>query len=207
MLLSELLDFPKDLRVVVFDFDGTLVKLHVDWDALRKLLSDKYMDDFGEEQTFKRITIGLQKVVARGDPELIESYIRTIEKFERENIKEYTFFEEMVFFIENLEKLGLNSEIKFAIFSLNFRSTIFSILSKQNLLGKFQYIVGREDVVEWKPDPEGLFKILKHFNISSEQAIYIGDSEFDMEAGKNAKIKTYLIDKFIANIKKARSKK
>ncbi len=207
MLLSELLDFPKDLQVVVFDFDGTLVKLHVDWDALRKLLSNKYMDDFGEEQAFKRITIGLQKVVARGDPELIESYIRTIEKFERENIKEYTFFEEMVFFIENLEKLGLNSEIKFAIFSLNFRSTIFSILSKQNLLGKFQYIVGREDVVEWKPDPEGLFKILKHFNISSEQAIYIGDSEVDMEAGKNAKIKTYLIDKFIANIKKARSKK
>ncbi len=101
----------------------------------------------------------------------------------------------------------MNSEIKFAIFSLNFRSTIFSILSKQNLLGKFQYIVGREDVVEWKPDPEGLFKILKYFNISSEQAIYIGDSEFDMEAGKNAKIKTYLIDKFIANIKKARSKK
>jgi len=28
-----------------------------------------------------------------------------------------------------------------------------------------------------------------------------------MEAGKNAKIKTYLIDKFIANIRKARSKK
>ncbi len=206
MLLSELLDFPKDLRVVVFDFDGTLVKLHVDWDALRKLLSNKYMDDFGEEQTFKRITIGLQKVVARGDPELIESYIRTIEKFERENIKEYTFFEEMVFFIENLEKLGLNSEIKFAIFSLNFRSTIFSILSKQNLLGRFQYIVGREDVIEWKPDTEGLYKILKHFNISNEQAIYVGDSEFDMEAGKNAKIKTYLINKFIANIKKARSK-
>lgn len=207
MLLSELLDFPKDLRVVVFDFDGTLVKLHVDWDALRKLLSDKYMDDFGEDQTFNRITLGLQKVVARGDPDLIESYIRTIEKFEREKIKEYSFFEEIVFFIENLEELGLNSDIKFAIFSLNFRSTIFSILTKQNLLGKFQYIVGREDVVEWKPNPEGLYKILKHFNISSKQAIYVGDSEFDMEAGKNAKIKTYLIDKFIANIRKARSKK
>ena len=182
MLLSELLDFPKDLRVVVFDFDGTIVKLHVDWDALRKLLSDKYLNDFGEEQTFSRITISLQKVVERRDPELIESYIRTIEKFERENVKKYTFFEDIVYFIENFEELGLDYDLKLAIFSLNFRSTIFSILSKEDLLGKFQYIVGREDVVEWKPDPEGLFKILKKFHISNEQAIYVGDSEFDMKA-------------------------
>ena len=205
MSLSKLLEFPKDLRVIIFDFDGTIVKLHVDWDALRGFLSEKYMDDFGEEESFERLSIGLKKVVDRGEPELIESYIRAIEKFERENVKDSTFFEEIVYFIEHLEEFGLESNTKFAIFSLNFRSTIFSVLSQKNLLGKFHFIVGREDVIEWKPDPEGLLKILKKFAVSSEQAIYIGDSNYDFEAGENARIKTYSIEVFIdalKNIKK-----
>jgi len=204
MSLSKLLNFPKDLQVIIFDFDGTIVKLHVDWDALRKILSEKYMNDFGEVQTFKQITKDLQKVVIRGDPELIDSYIRTIEKFERENVREYSFLEDVIYFIKNLENLGINSNVKLAIFSLNFRSTIFTILSQHDLLGRFHYIVGREDVVEWKPDPEGLFKILKHFNVSNNRSIYVGDSEFDLEAGKNAKIKTYLIENFINKIRKVK---
>jgi HAD superfamily hydrolase (TIGR01549 family) len=204
MSLSDLLEFPKDLRVIVFDFDGTIVKLHVDWDDLRAYLSEKYMDDFGEEESFERLSIGLKKVVDRGESELIESYIRAIERFERENVKDSTFFEEIVYFIEHLEEFGLDLDTKLAIFSLNFRSTIFSVLSQRNLLGKFHFIVGREDVVEWKPDPEGLFKILKKFNVSSEQAIYIGDSKYDFEAGENAKIKTYSIETLIDALKKVK---
>ncbi len=204
MSLSELLEFPKDLRVIVFDFDGTIVKLHVNWDDLRAFLSEKYMDDFGEEESFERLSTGLKKVVDRGESELIESYIRAIERFERENVKDSTFFEEMVYFVEHLEEFGLDLNTKLAIFSLNFRSTIFSVLSQRNLLGKFHFIVGREDVVEWKPDPEGLFKILKKFDVSSTQAIYVGDSKYDFEAGENAKIKTYSIETFIDALQKVK---
>lgn len=206
MLLSELLDFPKDLKSIIFDFDGTIVKLHVDWDKLRKALSDKYFADFEEEESFERISAGLKKIVKTNEPDLIQSYIRTIEDFERKNVKDCTFLEDTVYFIENFLQFGLEADIKFAIFSLNFRSTIFSVLNQRDLLGNFQFIVGREDVVEWKPDPEGLFKILKKFEISSEQAIFIGDSEWDIEAGENAKMKAYYIDDFLEAVKKVREK-
>jgi phosphoglycolate phosphatase len=46
-----------------------------------------------------------------------------------------------------------------------------------------------------KPEPDGVFEILKFFSIPPEKAVMVGDSQNDMEAGFKAKIKCFRIIK------------
>ena len=54
----------------------------------------------------------------------------------------------------------------------------------------FDLIVGPESVMKMKPDPEGIIKVLNTLGRSPEQAVMIGDSHTDIEAGKRAGTKT-----------------
>ena len=47
-------------------------------------------------------------------------------------------------------------------------------------------VVGPESVKRMKPDPEGILHVLSQFNIPAQQALMVGDSYVDVEAGKNA---------------------
>ncbi|MDD3364092.1 MAG: HAD-IA family hydrolase, partial [Syntrophomonas sp.] len=54
----------------------------------------------------------------------------------------------------------------------------------------FDLIVGPESVNKMKPDPEGIIKVLNAFGRDVEQAIMIGDTYIDIEAGRRAGTKT-----------------
>lgn len=46
----------------------------------------------------------------------------------------------------------------------------------------FEVIIGYDEVSSHKPDPEGIIKALKEMGCSQDNAIYVGDSNTDMEA-------------------------
>jgi len=50
----------------------------------------------------------------------------------------------------------------------------------------FKLIIGPESVKNTKPHPEGLLKVLSTFGVEASKAIMIGDSNYDIEAGKSA---------------------
>ena len=50
----------------------------------------------------------------------------------------------------------------------------------------FDVVVGLEDVSEPKPDPEGLLAATRRLGVAPSRAVYIGDSEVDVEAGRRA---------------------
>ena len=54
----------------------------------------------------------------------------------------------------------------------------------------FNGIVGREDVTHRKPHPEPILKCLEHLQLAPHQAVYIGDSPIDIQAGKAAGVST-----------------
>ena len=74
--------------------------------------------------------------------------------------------------------------------------------SYRDFRDQIKFIVGREDVKSWKPNPEGLFMIQNHFGVFKEEMIFMGDSDTDIEAGKNAGIEAYYIDELINLVKK-----
>jgi HAD superfamily hydrolase (TIGR01509 family) len=54
----------------------------------------------------------------------------------------------------------------------------------------FHTVVGREDHVERKPHPEVVLRCLEGLGIGAEEAIYVGDSPIDIEAGRRAGVRT-----------------
>ncbi|MEN8244357.1 MAG: HAD family hydrolase [Thermodesulfobacteriota bacterium] len=68
----------------------------------------------------------------------------------------------------------------------NRTDTMQRVLSEHGLEPYFDYVVCASDVTHAKPHPEGLIKIADHFGIQTAELFYIGDTEVDEAAAKNA---------------------
>ena len=196
----------KDKKVIVFDLDGTVVRLAADWVTLKNKLLEKYSKLYDEKCSFESMSVCLSKIVEKGDEKVLKNFFDIMRRYELENIKQNQPIEETIFFINNKELFGCNKDAKLAILSLNTRDTIIKSLKLANISNEIDLIIGREDVRKWKPDPEGLLKIQDYFNINNEDMIYFGDLEKDILTGKNAGIKAYLIDELIQLVNKMKKK-
>jgi phosphoglycolate phosphatase len=70
----------------------------------------------------------------------------------------------------------------------NRSDTMNGVLFEHDLEGYFDIVISALDVTNPKPHPEGLLKILSHFNLKSHEAVYIGDSELDETAARESGI-------------------
>ena len=83
---------------------------------------------------------------------------------------------------EALENLGLS----LGIVSTKFHSPIQAVLERENLLGKFDAIVGGDDVKQFKPDPEGLLLAINQLGAEAGSTLYVGDNVTDAETARRA---------------------
>ena len=68
----------------------------------------------------------------------------------------------------------------------NRTDTMHRLLEEFNLENHFDMVVTSLDVIRPKPHPEPLQKILKHFELGPEDALYVGDSGVDAQAAAAA---------------------
>ena len=197
----------KNKKVIVFDLDGTLVKLAADWHHIKKALSDRYFKIYGEKCEFKHISGCFDYVVEKKDERELNNFFKVLEDFEMRNISNNKEIEASIFFINNLNEFEVPNDIKLAIFSLNTRKTIINSLKMARIYDKFDYIVGREDIRKWKPSPDGLLKIMEYFGVNREDMIYFGDLQKDIITGNNAGVESYLVEEIISMVKKKRQEK
>jgi len=193
-------------KVIIFDLDGTIVNLTADWMSLRDVLVEKYREIYEEQCDFERISKCLDTIVEKKDEEVLVNFFDIIRQYELENIKDTQLIEESIFFINNKELFGIKNKVKFAVLSLNTRSSIIRSLEIANIHNKIDLIIGREDVRRWKPAPDGLLKIQKHYKVSKKEMIFFGDLENDLLTGKNAGIEAYLVDDLIEFVNKVKNK-
>lgn len=203
MILKDIFSL-KSKKVIVFDLDGTIVRLSADWYSLLAVLNARYKEKHKNVNQFNRISALLNEIVAIGDEAELKQNFRIIQQYEMENIAKIEIIKDVLFFINNLEFFEVNSEVKLAIFSLNTRATINKSLQLADVAAKFDFIVGREDVRAWKPEPEGILKIKDYFQVFKEQMIYFGDLKIDLLAGENAGIRAHLINDLLNYIKEVK---
>jgi phosphoglycolate phosphatase len=82
-----------------------------------------------------------------------------------------------------------NARIRSGVVSTKLNYRVLNILRKNCLDQFFDVIVGGDDVVHTKPDPEGLVLALKRLGVSSAAALYVGDHVIDGEAARKAGVK------------------
>lgn len=85
--------------------------------------------------------------------------------------------------IETLERL--KGHVSLAICT-NRASSMDLIIEDFGLGGYFSCVVTASQVRHPKPHPEPLFKVLDHFGIAADEALFVGDAEVDRQAAAGA---------------------
>lgn len=75
-----------------------------------------------------------------------------------------------------------------AVVTTKYKEAAILGLDLFNITLYFDVIIGENDVKHSKPDPEGILCALKKLNC--QEGYYVGDNVTDIQAGKNAGIKT-----------------
>ena len=193
-------------KAIVFDLDGTIVNLNVNWKKLKNILSKRFTTLYGITHKFNTVTEYLDKVLEQEDEIEFVNFLNIIEQFELKNIVNSKYLKETLFFINNLESFKVQEGSILAVLSLNMRKTIIESLKNAKVYEKFEFIVGREDVNRWKPNPDGLLKIQEQFKLDSDDLIYFGDLEKDILTGKNAGVDAFYITDLIDLVKEVKQK-
>ncbi|MCG3226575.1 MAG: HAD family hydrolase [Candidatus Heimdallarchaeota archaeon] len=177
--------------LIIFDLDGTLVQSDIDYmgvrDEMRSILKNLVEEDkFNKIQNTVYTILELVEIIEENDSSgnLFRKAWSLVEEYEMRGY-EKAFITENA--IDTLEKLkSLNYII--VIYTNNSRKLTDYALEKFELKNFFDFVLTRDEIENCKPDPEGLFFIMKKFKHSKESTIFIGDSWVDAETAANAKI-------------------
>ncbi|MHA1776038.1 MAG: hypothetical protein DRO88_11495 [Promethearchaeia archaeon] len=203
-------DVLEGIELIIFDYDGVLYNMIeplretvIEGTKKFQLQSNGLNEDMRE--VFRVLEFALTRTVA--DQILDSKEMLDIKLLEGlpllKKLKIATFFygnfraktQEPKLFdgvIDLVKKLDAR-RIKMAILSNSAKKYIESTLEYYNLTKYFSLILGAAEVTKVKPDPEGLLKILEIEGVKPKNTLFIGDMVSDIDAGKNANIRTIAV--------------
>ena len=163
------------MDLVVYDLDGTLVSLPVDWGAARDdLAADLREYDLDPED---RDLWGLLDLVeSTGHRDRFEAVVG---RHEREAAHEAPA-------LELTEELRAH-EGPVGVCSLNSEAACRIALDRHGL--DADVVVGRDSVGSYKPDPEPLRTALSAIGADATEAVFVGDSERDRVTAERAGVR------------------
>ena len=176
-------DLTAPYRCVIFDFDGTLFFLDVDWAALKRALSSRF-----DGYDFSRLSHGLTDLRAKQGDLLAEDAYRVVHRFETAMAA-----------VPNLPMIDLARTChtrgqSLGIFSANTCATIGRSLEEFNITSLFSVVVGGDSVRMRKPHPEGLVTAITALGGRAQDSIYLADGESEGETGRRAEVRTVVLD-------------
>lgn len=163
-----------NIKLVIFDLDGTLVDSALDFDLMRE-------------------EMGLPK----GMP-ILEELEKISDELEKKRLMDIVLKHELrgahaaVTFPGVEESLNVlrDYRIKTAILTRNAKTPVEITLAKMS--HDFDFVITRDHDVPAKPAPDGLFEICRQLTIPIENSIYVGDYKFDLDAAKAAGMRSVL---------------
>jgi phosphoglycolate phosphatase/pyrophosphatase PpaX len=188
--IKKFINDPK-IKVFIFDFDGIFTHLNVDYDSLKKHLSEYFLSRYNFKNNFDPLSPNLELLKNELGLNALKQAYKIIEKYEINGLRESKVNKEVADLIKLIKHTKPDKKI--AIFSMNMHKTIKNFLIKDKLIRYIDLIIGKDDVDKYKPHPDGLNKILLKLKIDKKQVLFIGDKEIDLETGLRSGIKTIII--------------
>jgi len=181
------------IKTVVFDASGTLLN---DIYAVWKANSDAYaalgLGSLGTLEEFKT-TFRLPTAEFHRSNGIPPDLLKEVEKKSRESYLQYApcvgIFPEVDDVLRELRKRGIVLGVASNIPTLFLRGH----LNKFKIEGYFDTITGQEDCDEQKPSPKPILLTIDKLGARPQEAMYVGDMEEDIIAGKLANVSTVAI--------------
>lgn len=180
-----------DNKIIIFDLDGTLIDTNI---LIKKSFIHTFkthspMYKLTEEELLSFIGPTLEETFSKYfDDNKIEKVIETYRKY---NIKQHNDYVDIFPYVKETLSSLYSDGYKLAIFTSKRRDVALMGLNLFDLEKYFCNITCVNDVVQPKPSPEGIFKILKDTNTTS--GIMIGDNGTDILSGNDANIETVVV--------------
>jgi phosphoglycolate phosphatase len=181
------------IRLILFDLDGTLVHSAIDiTNALNYAIEPCHLDKMTVEKTISMVGEGLTRLIekvlgAEGAGQRQEVLARFVSYY-AQHLTDFTRAYPGV--RETLEALA---GYRKAVISNKREALSRRLLEELGLASYFDVIFGSDSAEERKPSPRPILKILELFGLSPDAAAIVGDSNYDIEAGKAAGIATVAV--------------
>ena len=175
-------------QAVIFDMDGTILDTLDDLTHSTNYILNKYHYPLRSRDEVRQfVGNGIYRLVERAVPEgtslqqidqLFDEFKEHYQLHCHENTRPYEGILEL---IKELKE----ADIKVAVVSNKAHEAVVS-LSEEYFEGLFDASIGEREGIRRKPSPDSINEVLNKLNIDREYAIYVGDSEVDIETAKNA---------------------
>jgi phosphoglycolate phosphatase len=181
------------IKLIIFDLDGTLVDTSGDiTNALNYALKPYGLRDLTVEDTIKMVGEGItrliEKILENERIQMRDTVIKRFLDYYSEHLVDFSTLYPHV--RETLEKLN---DYKKAVISNKREYLSTRLLDKLDLLKYFDLVVGSDTTSERKPSAIPVIYVFTKLGVNPDESIIVGDSNYDIEAGKKAGLKTVAV--------------
>jgi phosphoglycolate phosphatase len=177
--------------LIIFDLDGTLIDSSVDIsNALNYAIEPFGFGQVSLAETIALVGEGVTKLVSkllekRGkDVELSVLIDRFLEHYSAhfaDHTRPYPDTERVLETLSGYTKVIISNKLE---------ALSLKVLDALDLRKYFDYVAGADTTPQKKPSPEPVLNVLSRFATPPEEALLLGDSIYDMEAGRSAGVRT-----------------
>ena len=181
------------IKAIIFDFDGTLAVLNIDFNAMReqvfelmrhigveeKSITERYLLEIIDEVYFillEKNPSGAEKFYQKAHQILYEVELRAAEKGR------------LIPGVDRMLKFLRGTGIKVGIITRNCEDAVRRIFP--NIDEFCDVFISRNSIKKVKPHPDHLFSAMKALNVSGGETVMVGDHTIDIQAGKRAGMMT-----------------
>jgi 2-phosphoglycolate phosphatase len=180
-------------KAVLFDLDGTLIDTAPDFIiAVNELRDDHGLPPLSESAITEQVSNGageLTKIalsINDEDPSFETSKEKLLTNYLKVIGKKSSLYPNLEDLIEKLKR----NNIRWGIITNKPLFYTTALLKSLSIDKKYNVLICPDHVKNKKPDPEGILMALNYLDCEPSNAIYIGDHQRDIEAGRLAGVKT-----------------
>lgn len=180
-----------DINTVLFDFDGTLVEVNIDFSKMRRKileLQPKYSVAIDDKLYVLEMIDDAKNRIVKQDKQKALTFERNAHEIvlgvEVEAASTAQLLPGTKATLDILKRQG----VKIGIVTRNCRQVVELVLKRTQL--PYDVLLTRDDVERIKPDPEHLLTALRLLDSEPQKSLMVGDHTTDIIAGKDANMRT-----------------